>query len=380
MPTMPVNYYNRFDPSKEYDEHLFVAGPVLQSAELNEIQSNLIDKVKGLGDALFADGHIVSGASVSINGAGLITANLGEVYAAGAVRAIPATTFSVATTGTVSIGIRIYQTVVTSADDAALLNPVHTGTHYLDPGAARLKSHATWGWSGDGNPGDFYAVHTVIDGVVQAPPALVQLATAGAHTVTVPAGCKLADIQLWGAGGGGALGSAANSGEGGGGGAYCRSVLTVAPGTVLSITVGAGGSPYIGASGPAGNGGDTAITIGATTLTAGGGGGAILSSSSGGTGGAGGVATGGQVNASGQPGVNGSDYQISSLDYIAVLGTGGAAAFGGAGSHCGVLNPQANTLVNGMWPGGGGGGGRGNTPSAGAVSYGADGGAVIHFS
>ena len=45
------NYYNRFDPSKNYDKSLFLSGRGLQSAELNEIQDYAWYKIKGIGDA-----------------------------------------------------------------------------------------------------------------------------------------------------------------------------------------------------------------------------------------------------------------------------------------------------------------------------------------
>ena len=42
--TLPA-YYNRFDATLRYDELLFRASKGLQSAELNEVQSTLVDRL-----------------------------------------------------------------------------------------------------------------------------------------------------------------------------------------------------------------------------------------------------------------------------------------------------------------------------------------------
>ncbi len=64
----------------------------------------------------------------------------------------------------------------------------------------------------------------------------------GAYGFVVPEGITHLMLEMWGAGGGGGAGNVAGSGGGGGGsGAYTRTVLTVTPGTVYSITIGAGG-------------------------------------------------------------------------------------------------------------------------------------------
>ena len=68
----------------------------------------------------------------------------------------------------------------------------------------------------------------------------------------IPAGVTKIMIEAWGGGGGGAAGG------GGGGGTYIRSqVITVAPGNILTITIGTGGS---GAATQAGTAGDGTIT------------------------------------------------------------------------------------------------------------------------
>ena len=48
-------YYNRFDATDRYDELLFRASKGLQSAELNEVQSTLIDRLTRIANAVFRE-------------------------------------------------------------------------------------------------------------------------------------------------------------------------------------------------------------------------------------------------------------------------------------------------------------------------------------
>jgi hypothetical protein len=120
-------------------------------------------------------------------------------------------------------------------------------------------------------------------------------------TFTVPAGVSRVLAEVWGGGGGG---SGTNGGSGGGGG-YSRRVVGVTPGSSVTVTVGTGGASGSG-GGAAGNG--LTSSFGA------------FCSATGGTGaatgpGGGGAGSGGDVNATGQIGVD--------LDGTASAATGG---------------------------------------------------------
>lgn len=169
MLTMPSGYYNRFDEAKNYEEHLFIAGRPLQSAELNEVQRNVLTRLRNTGDAIFKDGDIIRDASVIVDqDTGEVRCQSGAVYLQGAVRGVPSGTLTVPLLGTVAIGVRLVDAVITSSEDPALKDPA-TGTRaYNEPGADRLKVTTSWGWSGDTQPGDFFPIYTVIDGVLSA--------------------------------------------------------------------------------------------------------------------------------------------------------------------------------------------------------------------
>jgi len=167
--TPPDQYYERFDPSKEYEEHMFIAGRGLQSAELVEIQKHAAKRLRDVADVLFKDGDIVRDASCQVNpDTGVTTCQSGAIYLRGAVRGIPPETFTVPIVGTLAIGVRLTESVVTALEDPTLRDPATGTRNYDQEGAARLKVHAEWGWDGDGGTGEFFPVYGVTDGILDA--------------------------------------------------------------------------------------------------------------------------------------------------------------------------------------------------------------------
>lgn len=173
---MIEGYYNRFDATKHHDAHLFRAGKVLQSAELNEVQSAFQHRVQGIADALFKDGDVIRDARIVVDAnTGATTCESGALYIKGAVRGISPAALTIPTTGIVTVGIYLKQSVVTELEDPSLRDPATGTRNYEEPGAARLKLEPVWGFSGDGQDGEFYPVYTVEDGTVRAkepPPQL----------------------------------------------------------------------------------------------------------------------------------------------------------------------------------------------------------------
>ncbi len=177
---MIERYYNLFDPAKHYTQLLFRAGDGLQSRELNEIQTTLIHRLQGVADALLKDGDIVSGANLQIDAdKGLVTLEVGRVYLRGAVREVPAATFTVPVDGRVAVGVRFTTRTVTELEDPNLREPAVGVRNYQEPGAGRLQETLAWGWEGagtsDGKPGDFHAVYALDNGILEnrrQPPVL----------------------------------------------------------------------------------------------------------------------------------------------------------------------------------------------------------------
>lgn len=177
---MIERYYNLFDPAKHYTQLLFRAGDGLQSRELNEIQTTLIHRLQGVADALLKDGDIVSGANLQIDAdTGLVTLEAGRVYLRGAVREVPAATFTVPVDRRVAVGVRFTTRTVTELEDPNLREPAVGVRNYQEPGAGRLQETLAWGWEGagtsDGQPGDFHAVYALDNGILEnrrQPPVL----------------------------------------------------------------------------------------------------------------------------------------------------------------------------------------------------------------
>ena len=199
--------------------------------------------------------------------------------------------------------------------------------------------------------------------------------TAGTSAFTVPAGVTSLSVETWGGGGGG-KNTAAAAQAGGGGGAYAGSTLTVTPGSVITLTVGAGG--VAGSSGGFSSFGSTpdvkAFGGGSGTGNVGAAGGSGASSTgtikfSGGSGGNGGTGLAGSQGGGGgggsatatAPGGDGGNF---SGDNGGAIGTGQGS--GGVGGN-GVIAPTIGGP--GLAPGGGGGGNgkSGSSPGAGAT-------------
>jgi hypothetical protein len=162
-------YYNRFDPSKHYDKHLFRSGKVLQSPELNEVQENVFHRLRGISDVIFKDGDVIRDAQIIVNAeTGETLAQSGAVYLSGAVRGVEEASFAIATEGVVTVGIYLSEHVITEIEDEQLRDPAQGTRGFQEPGAARLQVTTAWGFDGDGQSGEFYPVYTVEDGVLRS--------------------------------------------------------------------------------------------------------------------------------------------------------------------------------------------------------------------
>ena len=172
-----MTLYNRFDPDKGYERHLFQPDRYLQSAELNELQSASHHRLKSIADVLFKEGAIIRGCACTVDAdTGAARLDGGALYLAGAVRGVTPAALQVPTTGAAYIGVYLLTSTVTADLDPALRNPAVGTASYQRDGADREHIAIAWGVGGSGQPGDFYPVWEVVDGHVNAREAAPELA------------------------------------------------------------------------------------------------------------------------------------------------------------------------------------------------------------
>lgn len=162
---MPI--YNRFDPADNVERIDFRADEILQSAELNELQSIAAHRIKSVSDAIFKNGDLIRDAGIRVSPEGVCHISSGAIYLRGTVRGVPDATLTIPLVGTVVIGIYLTEHIVSELDDPKWLNPAVGSRGYGEPGAMRALLDPAWGIADDGTLGEFSAVYYVDDGVVR---------------------------------------------------------------------------------------------------------------------------------------------------------------------------------------------------------------------
>ena len=176
-----------------------------------------------------------------------------------------------------------------------------------------------------------------------------------------------ARLQAAGGSGGGNPATAGSAGSGGSSGGYAEWVTTVSPSTAYTCAVGAGVAGTSAANGS--TGGNTSLTVGATTCTANGGLGGVVGTTAilnkaGANSPA--VSTNGTLNCGGNPG--GPSVACTVADGGGNGGNGGTSIVGGAGGLGAVVTGAGGAATIGFGGGGGGSYASAATAEAGGAS------------
>lgn len=156
---------------------VFPEGVYLQGADLNEAQTILANRTHRIGDLTAKNGDVVSGASISINSStAACSLAAGTLYIEGDVRPVAAATISAfPLVGSLTVGVKLVRTLVTPDDDPTLVGLAPGTDAEGEPGASRVRDVITWALANDSQPGSYYPVYQVVNGVVidqKTPPSL----------------------------------------------------------------------------------------------------------------------------------------------------------------------------------------------------------------
>ncbi|MFV0410290.1 MAG: DUF4815 domain-containing protein [Paracoccus sp. (in: a-proteobacteria)] len=174
--------YNNLGDHPDITALAYRAGRVIQSSEMNALQTLAHQQRQKINDVLFKSGDVVAGGTAVLDpDTGALTIEAGNVYLRGSIFTVPAQTLTIATTGVVTIGVWLSERYLTESDDPTLLNPAIGTRGEGEPGAWRVLTTAQWGLSTDNNDGEFYAVYTAKNGYLNAkepPPHITSLTQA----------------------------------------------------------------------------------------------------------------------------------------------------------------------------------------------------------
>ena len=161
------DFYDRFDKSKGWEFLPVMAKRAMQSAEFNEIQHIAEEKIKALGNSLYADGTIIEGCAISYDPSAK-KANLdsGRVFLDGLVYEVEAATLNIPENGNIQVGIWKMSKCVTEYEDSSLFDPAKGTPQYHMPGGYRIVTKAEWGLSTDELDMPFFPVYGISGGEI----------------------------------------------------------------------------------------------------------------------------------------------------------------------------------------------------------------------
>lgn len=142
-------YYDDYSPSKGYTQILAVPGRVEQAREFTQQGTMMKDFIGRLGDAIYKDGAIIEGCTLSIQDK-VATISSGRIYLEGLIRLVPETRININAVGSEVIGVELESSIVTEVNDNTLLDPAQGFENSGQAGAHRLKEVVVFSVNKDG--------------------------------------------------------------------------------------------------------------------------------------------------------------------------------------------------------------------------------------
>ena len=161
------DFYDRYNKAKHWDFLPVMAKRAMQSAEFNEIQHIAEEKVKALGNSLYADGTIIEGCAISYDPS-TKKANLdgGRVFLDGLIYEFEAATLNVPNIESIQVGIWKKSKSLTEYEDDSLLDPAKSTPQYQMPGGYRIITTAEWGLSNETIDMPFFPIYGISGGEI----------------------------------------------------------------------------------------------------------------------------------------------------------------------------------------------------------------------
>lgn len=131
-------YFDDYDKSKNYTQVIAIPGRAEQAREFTQIQTIQRDFLERLGNAVFKDGHIVSGCTLILDGT-TATIQAGRIFLDGLVREVAESSVQITNAGIERILVALNTTLVTENEDATLKDPAQGFENFGLPGAYREK-------------------------------------------------------------------------------------------------------------------------------------------------------------------------------------------------------------------------------------------------
>ncbi len=140
--------------------------PLIQAAELNEMQTIARSRAARFGRLVAKDGNRIERAEIIVDvEAGMVRLTGGSIYVAGDVFPVDEAVLSaVPMVGRTEIGVRLTKTWLTHEDDPSLLGLIPGSLAEGEAGSAREVASISWAHIDDSGAGTFYAVYTLQDG------------------------------------------------------------------------------------------------------------------------------------------------------------------------------------------------------------------------
>ncbi|CDN54762.1 TmpG [Neorhizobium galegae bv. officinalis bv. officinalis str. HAMBI 1141] len=182
--------------------------PLIQGAELNELQTIIRGRHDRLGQLVAREGNRIERADAIVDlEVGTVLLASGSIYVSGDVFPVgEAVLEDVPMSGRVEIGVRLVRSYLTHEDDPALLGISPGSLAEGEPGAARETASISWALEGDGGEGAFYSVYTLLDGTIldQTGPSILEPALQAIAAYDRPngnyivSGCRVTAISVTG--------------------------------------------------------------------------------------------------------------------------------------------------------------------------------------